>query len=293
PDQVLDQGTTAGDEPAQPVTGEQVLPGVLVAPFAEVKHRAGGQGAGELAALLHAGQERADQPRIPFRHQRRPARRALCRRGNPGRRCLVRLQIGGELRVLFGGPGPPRDALVQVIDILQLVRVLFEVLLQAGVQAGEIVAAFGGLVAQPLEELGGHRRPLGVGAERLPEEDVGVVVRGDALAQPLVQRLRVVEGAVLADRAADVGRLLADREAGLALLLALVAWHWRLQGERLAPTSQQTETQQEQTGSERAHDAVPPRGEVRERTLSSAFSLPGERQRRKENPGASRRTDAL
>src|SRR5262249_54956501 len=116
----------------------------------------------------------------------------------------------------------------------------------------------------------------GVGAERLPEEDVGVVVRRHALAQALVKGGRVVDGAVLADRAADVGRRLADREPGLALLLALVAWHWRFQGGKLAPTNQQTETQQEQTGSERAHDAGPPRGEVRERTWSSAFRLPGE-----------------
>ena len=56
-DQRLDQGGAAADEPAEAVAGEQVLPGLVEPSLAEAEHGPRGQGGGELAALLHAGQQ--------------------------------------------------------------------------------------------------------------------------------------------------------------------------------------------------------------------------------------------
>src|SRR5262245_62686981 len=56
-------------------------------------------------------------------------------------------------------------------------------------------------------------------AERLPQKHVGIVVRRHALAQPLVQRRRVIDAAVAIARAVNDGGLFADGESRLAFLL--------------------------------------------------------------------------
>src|SRR5262249_10347714 len=114
--------------------------------------------------------------------------------------------------------------------------------------ADEVVATLRRLLdAQRFEECGGHPvaafRPR---PEGLPEQDVGVLVRLDALAEPLVEGGLVVEVAVLVERAGDVGRLLAEREFGLGLLRLVAGGGLRDQ-----------EPEQQQRCPEKPHDCVP------------------------------------
>ena len=60
-DERLDQRGAVRAEPAEAVAGEQILPGVVELPLVDAEHGAGGEGRGQFAALLHAGQEAADQ----------------------------------------------------------------------------------------------------------------------------------------------------------------------------------------------------------------------------------------
>ena len=59
--------------------------------------------------------------------------------------------------------------------------------------------------------------PSGRGAEDLDQEDVGVLLRGDAAAEFGVERGLVVDVAILIERADDVGGVLAEGELGLLL----------------------------------------------------------------------------
>src|SRR5205823_4555242 len=54
-DQRFDQRASLSDQPAEPMTGEQVLPGLVVLLLADAQHRPRRQGARRLSAVLHAG----------------------------------------------------------------------------------------------------------------------------------------------------------------------------------------------------------------------------------------------
>src|SRR5579864_1873102 len=66
------------------------------------------------------------------------------------------------------------------------------------------------LDTQALEESLRHALATRLRAKRFPEQDIGIFLRRDALAEPVVEGSLVIDVAILVERTSDVGGLFAD-----------------------------------------------------------------------------------
>src|SRR5262249_4459960 len=100
------------------------------------------------------------------------------------------------------------------IKAVELAFLKFKVVFHKCLYSDEVITARRRLVdAQPFEEFGRHPfAPFGPGSERLPEQDIGVLLGGDALAELVVDGGLIMDVPLLIERASDIGRLLAERK---------------------------------------------------------------------------------
>src|SRR5260370_20673001 len=130
------EATPAGDEPAQSMASEQVLPGFVELSLRRAEHSAGGESAGNFATFLNVWQRRADQRtgsvRLPPRAERVEVVRPPRRLDEHGKRLLIGLEPRRDMRVVLRRPRPFRGLGKLVHKGLGFLRIELEVLLPIG-----------------------------------------------------------------------------------------------------------------------------------------------------------------